>query len=214
MKKKKNRSGIISALSCLHCRLNGWIQTHCFPLVLPVANWKWESNLASSLRQSCWEKKGVHDILDGYNLLFLQLYAKNTNPKIINHSITNSCNSRHPSNSMLSRMCALRLITYCLFSSIFLEIFPPPDAIELNHFPAASISSVHSIVVIYHPLTTLAKLTSLVWFWFRCDLLWFLIPIPKCGLLLYKAYALLGGVTLEGRVLAELFKGLNTMQRN
>lgn len=127
--KKKNWSGIISALSCLHCRLNGWIQTHCFPLLLPVAKWKWESNLTLSLRQSYWEKKGVCDILDGYNLLFLQLYAKNKNPKIINHSITNPCNARHPSNSMLSRMCALRLITYCLFSSIFLEIFPPADTL-------------------------------------------------------------------------------------
>lgn len=56
---EKNRSGVVSLLASLHYRLNGWVPRHCFPLLLPLANWEAENQSESGFTTTEPRKPGV-----------------------------------------------------------------------------------------------------------------------------------------------------------
>lgn len=56
---EKNQSGVISLLAFLHYRLNGWVPRHCFPLLLPLANWEAENQSAFVFTAAQPGKPGV-----------------------------------------------------------------------------------------------------------------------------------------------------------
>lgn len=158
---EKNQSGVVSLLASLHYRLNGWVPRHCFPLLLPLANWEAENQSESGFTQQQSQgnqvcNTNVEQLQFVSFFLFFFLFCTHTNPYIISRCLPNSCNAKHPSKTQ-SGMWALRLITHCLSSGIFPGIHPPADALYYDHFPAASISCVHRIVAIYHLPTALWK---------------------------------------------------------
>lgn len=156
-KNEKNRSGVLSLLASLHYRLNGWVPRHCFPLLLPLANWEAENQSESVFITTEPRKPGVqHKRWTITICVFFFAFCTHTNPYIISHCLPNSCNAKHPSKTQ-SGMWALRLISHCLSSGIFPGIPPPADTLYYDHFPAASISCVHRIVAIHHLPTALWK---------------------------------------------------------
>lgn len=155
---EKNRSGVISLLASLHYRLNGWVPRHCFPLLLPLANWEAENQSESVFTTTSEPRKpGVQHKLWTITIcvFFFLLFAHT--------QIPTSSVAAFPIHAMpnirqtQSGMWALRLITHCLPSGIFPGIHPPADTLYYDHFTAASISCVHRIVAIYHLPTALWK---------------------------------------------------------
>lgn len=155
---EKNRSGVISLLASLHYRLNGWVPRHCFPLLLPLANWEAENQSESVFSTTEPRKPGVQHKRWTITICVFFFFAlcTHTNPYIVSRCLPNSCNAKHPSKTQ-SGTWALRLITHCLPSGIFPGIHPPADTLYYDHFTAASISCVHRIVAIYHLPTALWK---------------------------------------------------------
>lgn len=68
-KMRKKRSGVVSLLASLHYRLNGWVPRHCFPLLLPLANWEAENQSESGFTTTEPRKTGcATQTLNNYNL--------------------------------------------------------------------------------------------------------------------------------------------------